>query len=223
VSQNTLRSIAKPLLIVAIVLGGLYGSYLIIQAALGTNTPIVVVTSESMHPVYYEGDILFIKHVSADDINIGDDIVFYANWSTEPDVPIVHRVIDKYLQNGVWYFVTQGTNELTNPVPDPYPTPYNQVIGVVVFTIPRIGLPIVWLRTTVGVFGAQLMLIIIAGIIIIYVALDYLTEKKEEHEEKVKGEGLWSDEEIAETEKLYRERKKDDQNEADKESEEGNG
>jgi len=204
-TKTTLKSLVKPLVIFGIIIGGLYGSYLLLQVIMQTNTPIFVVTSESMHPVYYEGDILFVKHVPVDQINIGDDIVFYATWSPEPEVPIVHRVVDKYFQNGVWYFVTQGTNQLTNPFPDPAPTPYQNVIGVVVFVIPRVGLPIVWMRSAVGALGVQIMLIIIAGIIIAYVVIDTLGEKKEREEK----EGLWTKDEIKETERVSKEREKD--------------
>ncbi|MHA1836026.1 MAG: hypothetical protein ACTSYQ_03770, partial [Candidatus Odinarchaeia archaeon] len=96
--HSKLKSIAKPLIILGIIIGGLYGGYLAIHAYLGSETPTVVVTSESMHPVYWEGDILFVKHATPDEIQIGTDIVFHADWipSSDPNygIPVVHRVID---------------------------------------------------------------------------------------------------------------------------------
>ncbi|MHA1754523.1 MAG: signal peptidase I, partial [Candidatus Odinarchaeia archaeon] len=193
--------------------GGLYGGYLAIHAYLGSETPIVVVTSESMHPVYWEGDILFVKHATPDEIQIGTDIVFHADWipSSDPNygIPVVHRVIDKQLIDGEWYFWTQGVNNETNPFPDPTPTPYSNVIGIVAFAIPRIGLPLLFLRSTVGVFGLQIFFVIIAGILVAYIVYDYYNEnkpdKKEDNVEKRENE-LWSKEELEETEKIEEEK-----------------
>jgi signal peptidase I len=210
-----IKSIIKPIAIIAIVIGGIFGTYFSIAAYLGSETPVVIVTSESMHPVYYEGDILFVKYVPASEIEIGMDIVFYADWippsNPDSDIPVVHRVIDKELIGGEWYFTTQGVNEETNPFPDPAPTPYSNVLGIVVFNIPRLGLPLLFLRSTIGIWGIQIFVIVIAVILVSYVVYDYYSESKTKDKEvnnkkDEQDESLWTYEEIEETKRVQDEK-----------------
>ncbi|KAL7162312.1 hypothetical protein ACSBR2_042735 [Camellia fascicularis] len=55
----------------------------------GSQSPIVVVLSESMEPAFQRGDILFL-HMSKDPIRVGEIVVFDVEGR---DIPIVHRVI----------------------------------------------------------------------------------------------------------------------------------
>ncbi len=200
---GNLKTLIKPVAAIIILVSAVGVGYLSISVYLGSSAPVVVVTSGSMHPVYWEGDILFVKYATPDEITIGTDIVFHANWipPTDPNanIPVVHRVIDKQLIGGEWYFWTQGVNPETNPYPDPEPTPYSNVIGRVVFAIPRIGLPLVILRPIAGYL--QYLLITIVAILIIYILYDYY--KPAEKTNLGKNENtLWTDEELRETEKI---------------------
>ncbi|CAK8534368.1 unnamed protein product [Lathyrus sativus] len=56
----------------------------------GTESPVVVVLSESMEPGFQRGDILFL-HMNNDPIRAGDIVVFNIDGR---DIPIVHRVIE---------------------------------------------------------------------------------------------------------------------------------
>jgi len=215
----TLKSVAKPLIVIAIIAGGIFGTYFAITSYLGSETPIVIVTSESMHDVYFEGDILFVKHVSVEEIEVGMDIVFHADWipPTDPNygIPVVHRVIEKQYIDGEWWFTTQGVNEETNPYPDPAPTPYSNVIGIVVFVIPRIGLPLLAIRSTIGVYGLQIFIGILIILIVAYIAYDHYSSNKEQQEKQSteeKKKSLWTEEDFKETEK--------EQEKNDKENEE---
>ncbi len=58
--------------------------------ALSTDMPIVAVESDSMVPTFYRGDILVLQGVPADQLIVGDIIVF--SPPSQP-TPIVHRVI----------------------------------------------------------------------------------------------------------------------------------
>lgn len=203
--SNNVKALIKPIIVIAVFVGAIGGGYLGLALYLGSSTPLVVVTSESMHPVYWEGDILFVKYSEPDEIVVGTDIVFHADWipSSSPDanIPVVHRVVDKQYIGGVWYFWTQGVNTETNPYPDPEPTPYSNVIGRVVFAIPRIGLPLLALRPVAGYL--QYLFITIAVLLTIYVVYDYYSESRGKNSQS---EGkLWSDEELADTDKLSRE------------------
>ncbi|KAG7992559.1 hypothetical protein I3843_02G133800 [Carya illinoinensis] len=68
-------------------------SALIIWKALmcitGSESPVVVVLSESMEPGFKRGDILFL-HMSKDPVRAGEIVVFNVDGR---DIPIVHRVI----------------------------------------------------------------------------------------------------------------------------------
>jgi signal peptidase I len=58
--------------------------------ALSTDMPVVAVESNSMVPTFSRGDILVLQGVPAEQLDIGDIIVF----SPSPGVtPIVHRII----------------------------------------------------------------------------------------------------------------------------------
>ena len=145
---------------------------------LGTTHPVVAVVSESMEhnanfDNYWEnakgfyvannikkedfmnfplkngfnkGDIMVLKGKKAENIKIGDIIVF---WSTRKD-PIIHRVIKKWQENGVYYFQTKGDNYITNPTSiknpllDETSISQDKVIGNAIFKIPFLGYIKIW-------------------------------------------------------------------------------
>jgi signal peptidase len=57
---------------------------------LNTESPIVVVLTESMTPAFVRGDLLFL-HMMTDDIAIGDICVYKLKGQ---QIPIVHRVLE---------------------------------------------------------------------------------------------------------------------------------
>ncbi len=57
--------------------------------ALSTDYPVVTVESDSMEPVLYPGDIVFVR--SIDEYETGDVIVF-DGWKP---TPIIHRIVSK--------------------------------------------------------------------------------------------------------------------------------
>lgn len=71
---------------------------------------------------FAKGDILIITEVDTDSIEIGDIIVFRR---ANEDIPIVHRVVEKFIYEGAYYYRTKGDH---NPVMDNYYT--NGVLGV---------------------------------------------------------------------------------------------
>ncbi len=95
---------------------------------------------------FNKGDIMVLKGKKAKDIKVGDIIVF---WSARKD-PIIHRVIKKWQENGVYYFRTKGDNYLTNPTSiknpllDETSISQDKVIGNAVFKIPFLGYIKIW-------------------------------------------------------------------------------
>ena len=88
------------------------------------------VISGSMAPKYNVGDLLYVKEVDVDSIEVGDDITFLLNEELKI---ATHRVIG--IDTEKQYFYTQG---LTNNTVDD-PVHFNNVIGVPQFSIPKLG------------------------------------------------------------------------------------
>ena len=55
---------------------------------------------------FNKGDIMALKGKNPENIKIGDVIVF---WSERKD-PIIHRVVKKWQENGIYYLQTKGDN-----------------------------------------------------------------------------------------------------------------
>ncbi|XP_057864912.2 uncharacterized protein LOC131072694 isoform X2 [Cryptomeria japonica] len=74
----------------------------------GSESPVVVVISESMEPGFQRGDILFL-HMSKAPIRAGEIVVYHVDGK---DIPIVHRVIKVHeRQDGAGIEVlTKGDN-----------------------------------------------------------------------------------------------------------------
>ncbi|KAG6728028.1 hypothetical protein I3842_02G153200 [Carya illinoinensis] len=93
-TMDSIKSLQiRQVLTQAISLGMIVTSALIIWKALmcitGSESPVVVVLSESMEPGFKRGDILFL-HMSKDPVRAGEIVVFNVDGR---DIPIVHRVI----------------------------------------------------------------------------------------------------------------------------------
>ncbi|MBE6978641.1 MAG: signal peptidase I [Ruminococcaceae bacterium] len=89
------------------------------------------VLTGSMEPAYQVGDLIYVKEVDVNTVQVGDDITFILN---EDLVVATHRVvrIDAEKQ----HFYTKG---LANEIEDGDPVHFNNVIGVPRFRIPKLG------------------------------------------------------------------------------------
>lgn len=92
------------------------------------------------------GDIMVLKGKKADDIKVGDIVVF---WSAKRD-PIIHRVVKKWQAGSIYYFQTKGDNYKTNPASiksaflDETNVSEKQIVGNAVFRIPLLGYIKIW-------------------------------------------------------------------------------
>ena len=178
----------KIIISIALIAFAFIGSYLIyfvLQITLNTEKPVVVVISGSMEPTLYKGDLLFVRGENPANIKNGTiedkqgDIVVYDArdlWPGAPQDPIVHRIVDKYLDNGIWYFRTKGD---ANAVPDPVPVPQNRIYGVVCGRIPYIG----WVKIILTDTGLLIPVIVIISILLV-ISIAWDLVKKRESEEK---------------------------------------
>lgn len=113
-----------------------------------------VVVSGSMEPVFYRGDIVAvektdffgIQEFDANDVKVGDIIVYDATWYNQP---VIHRVINETQVNGTTYYLIKGDN---NDKPDPYWITSKQIkqrvlkIGDNPVVIPKIGYVNLWFK-----------------------------------------------------------------------------
>ncbi|MHA1146813.1 MAG: signal peptidase I [Promethearchaeota archaeon] len=172
--------------------------YFIMQIALNTSTPMVVVVSGSMVPTMYKGDLLFLQGVDPSDLKEGtiedkkgDIIVYDASdlWDGAPDDPIVHRIVDKWHNESGWWFITKGdANDNVDGYdvddnPEGVPIPGDRIIGKVVGKIPYIG----WVKIVLTESGLLIPLIIILAVpLVISIIMDVFKEEEEEDKKEKK-------------------------------------
>lgn len=188
--KTTIKDIIEIVIFLGIAVLLVFSFNWILSAALHTDIPLVVVTSESMEPVYYGSnrpghgglndirkDMLVVKGVEPSEIKVGDTIVFYrvnVSDSSQLDYerePIVHRVNTIYYNStsDVYWFTTKGDNPasndnyITSPDIEELTIHENRVIGKIVARIPYLGGLVSYFRTPVG----RTILIVGVGLIII--------------------------------------------------------
>ena len=104
--------------------------------------PIGVATG-SMEPNIHVGDMVLIdQKVSVNDIHVGDVIQYGLNSYT-----VIHRVEQKYQEDGHTYFITKGDN---NDDSDLKPVSEGQLKGKVIYRIPYVAIPTIWLNKLSG-------------------------------------------------------------------------
>jgi len=144
------------------------------------------VTSPSMSPNINTGDLIFIRGIdpafirngTEEDKN-GDVILFDAQglWIGAPSIPVIHRVVNKRNNSGVWEFLTKGD---ANNYRDGYPAEAwvseGRIFGVVVGMIPAIG----WVKIILTDSGLLIPLIaIVLFLIIASIIWDVYKEQQE--------------------------------------------
>ncbi|KKM23605.1 hypothetical protein LCGC14_1613520 [marine sediment metagenome] len=182
------RKIIVTVILISLAFSGAFIIYFVMQFALNTKTPMVVVVSGSMEPNLYKGDLLFLRGIDPANIKNGsiagkegDIIVFDARglpgWHNPPLEPIVHRVISKRYDNG-WFFLTKGD---ANSNHDAAEVPETRILGVVVGRIPYIG----WIKILLTDSGLLVpLLVIVSALLLISIIWDLV--KKDEEEEELK-------------------------------------
>ncbi|MGB9741341.1 MAG: signal peptidase I [Candidatus Bathyarchaeia archaeon] len=164
-------------LMIVLVIIIVFGFWSGMQYALGTEYPMLAVSSGSMcmlpgpycdgwsHPfarTLHVGDLIIVRKVDPADINAkpypyGDIIVFHRGNDL-----IVHRAIDETVINGKIYFTTKGDG---NDYPDAQKVSQDDVVGRVIFRIPWLGHVALLMRSSFATF------IIIAIIILLVLEL----------------------------------------------------
>ena len=114
------------------------------------------VISGSMEPTYKVGDLIYVKEVDVDGIQVGDPITFVLN---EDLVVATHRVVEIDRENQ--HFYTKGD---ANETIDASPVHFNNVIGVPQFSVPLLGYVSDFIQNPPGTYitlGAGIVLILL--------------------------------------------------------------
>jgi signal peptidase len=129
------------------------------------------------------GDLIVVEGINVSNINAapypdGDIIVFH---QLSGDELIVHRAIEKRVQNGEVYFVTKGDGNMGSD----QPIPADHVIGKVVLRIPWIGHLALIMRNSTGVY---LIIALIIILVVIELLIPVFRGKKPENAQRQGGQ-----------------------------------
>lgn len=132
---------------------------------------VFTVISGSMEPQYSVGDLIYVKAVDVNTIQVGDPITFVLN---EDLVVATHRVVEIDAENQRFY--TKGD---ANEIMDNEPVHFNNVIGVPQFSIPKLGYVSDFIQNPPGMY----ITLAVGSVLIILVFLPDMLRKKQAPEE----------------------------------------
>ena len=177
--------IARYAVVLVVLVAAAFGSIHVLRATLRTQYPLMVVVSQSMVPTLDVGDFILVEHV--DEFNglvaaprpEGEILVFLRPGAS--DEYIVHRAVDKFTDDGGWWFTTKGDN---NPVSDGRPVSESSVLGTVIGRIPLLGYFPLFIKTSGG-------FLLVASLMVIVFFSDYLMPLKGEEMDDAGGRFPW--------------------------------
>lgn len=138
-------------IIYAAVLTAIVTGYALTGIAMGTFSPIMAVSSLSMEPTFNYGDLIIIRGVLTENVQVGDIIAFNvpSPYDRLASSPTIHRVVERWTENEKVYFRTKGDG---NPTADQWKLPAENVVGVYAqLKFPYMGSVVIFLKTPVGV------------------------------------------------------------------------
>ena len=122
----------------------------------------------SMAPQYNEGDLIYVKQVSPEEVQVGDPITFVLN---EELVVATHRVVE--IDSETSHFYTKGD---ANDIIDA-PVHFKNLIGIPQFSIPKLGYVADFIQNPLGMY---ITLGVGAALIIAVFLPDFIKRKKSE-------------------------------------------
>ena len=163
--NDWLRFVAALATIAVLVGAGWIG----LTSYLNTSNPVLVVEGNSMFPTLKDGDLVFLRGVSSEEIATDfqngqrDIIVYFSNIYKRYVVHRVHSVATD--ESGAFLgFVTKGDN---NNVVDPGVITENEVLGKVVNHIPFVGSFVKFFRSPTGavLLGTVIVILIVWSVV----------------------------------------------------------
>jgi signal peptidase len=104
-----------------------------------------VIYSGSMEPTVKVGSLLVAKPVAAEDLQVGDVIVF--RHPENPDTTITHRIAGIRQENGERIFTTKGDASAN---PDPREVRLRGRVGKMAYAVPYLGYLVDFIKTKEG-------------------------------------------------------------------------
>lgn len=101
---------------------------------------VIAIVSNSMKPCFQRGDAVFFEKVEETELNKikkGNIVIYNRNG-----IYVVHRIIKIEKKNNTYIYTFKGDN---NEIADDKKVYPSQIIGIVKFSIPKVGYPSVWL------------------------------------------------------------------------------
>ncbi len=162
------KTLSYTLIVVLVIVAGLCLTYVVsgkIAEKKGEKPPfsLFTVISPSMTPNIEVYDVVFVKKTDVDDLKVDDVITFYSSNAFFGNTPITHRIVEilDIPDTGTMFRVKGDANQNAD-VDKVIP---NNVIGKVMFKIPKLGKLQFFLASKKGWF---LAILIPAIVIIIY-------------------------------------------------------
>lgn len=153
------------------------------RVSLGSYRMFTIVTG-SMLPEYEIYDVIIVKETSPEEIQVGDDVAYLGDEGDYDNKIITHRITKKRVENGQYYFTTQG---MANQVADPEISA-DQIYGKVVYR-PQVLTRLSHILN--NSYGLYFLIIVPIAFLIFLEILDYINRKEDdadEEEEEVKKE-----------------------------------
>lgn len=166
--------IIKAIIIIVMVT---YVTFVVVQRVSGNKSifgyRIFTVATGSMIPDYEINDVLAIKEVNSDELEVGDDITYLGKKLDVNGKIVTHRIINIKIEDGKKEFITKGVNSSAE---DPAITD-DQIYGKVIGKIPVITTINHIIKNQYGFFF--LIFLPIVSIVFLEIA-DTVTEIKRE-------------------------------------------
>lgn len=135
------------------------------------------VATGSMVPKYNVGDVLIIKEVDTNKLEVGDDITYLGEVGTFKDRVVTHQIVRIEETVGGRIFYTKG---IANDTEDPQITA-DQIYGKVIYKCVLISL----LTKLMNNLTAFYIIIFIPFALLIFLQIkDYIADKKEDNNEE---------------------------------------
>ena len=131
--MTILKRVAKIAIISLAILAGLLLAFILINQLLDLSPHVVY--SNSMRPKFSRGDVIYIKQVDAESLTVGDIITVKP---LETNYTVTHRIEELHMDEG--YLYIEGDQ---NSSGERVRLGFDEILGVYVYHIPWIGLPVV--------------------------------------------------------------------------------
>ena len=137
-----------------------------IRAAKGDFTPpkynAYVVLTGSMLPEIVPQDVVVTKKIEGKDLKVGDIITFVPSDSRISNIIVTHRILNKYYDATTNKYTYQTKGDANN-TPDFTLAEDSNVIGKVIFKIPKVG----YIQELLATRGGLIIVVLIPALVIL--------------------------------------------------------